>query len=126
MKKFVLFAILSVMMFLSSYNDCKAKDIWVAHWASENVDIYVMDDTIINDSSNDSRCFKVSTKRVRDGKLLNVINWEFIKYESDMWRYETSTMDGLHATVVIPRNAVFEFCMNQLGWSYRIQEYWYY
>lgn len=106
--------------------NCSATDVWVSHWSSENVDIYVMDDTITSGTSGNGRYFKVSTKKVKDGQLQQVINWTFEKYKSDMWRYETSTMKGNHTTVVIPRNGVFEFCMNQLGWTYRIEGSWYY
>ena len=128
MKNFILFTILAVtMILLQPVNNCEAKDVWVAHWKSENVDIYVMDDTIIHGSSNDSKYFKVLTKRVQNGKLINVIDWHFIKSGTSMWRYETNTMDGMHDTVVIPKSAVFEFCMNKIGWSYQIvDDMWYY
>ena len=127
MKKFILFALLTVtLIFSASFSNCEAKDVWVARWASENVDIYVMDDTITSGSSNGSRYFKVSTKQVRNGQLLKVINWSYSKYNTDMWRYESSTMNGTHTTVVIPRDGIFEFCMKKLGWSYRIVDMWYY
>ena len=119
MKK-IFFAIMFVMLTVA--NTCSAKDIWLEHWQSENIDLYVMDDTITNGSSKTDKHFKVSTKFVRNGQLQQVVQWSFSKYITDMWRYETSTMDGSHTTVVIPRNALFEFCMDRLGWSYRIVE----
>ena len=67
------------------------------------------------------RYFKVSTKSVRNGELQQTITWEFSKYKTDMWRYETNTMDGTHTTVVIPKSRIFEFCMNQIGWGYTIR-----
>ena len=103
---------------------CAAKDVWVAHWNSENVDIYVMDDTITSGSSGNS--FSVSTKMVTNGQLKQVVVWKFSKFRSSMWRYETSTMDGSHTTVVMPRNMVFEFSMNKLGWSYTTDGHYYY
>ena len=127
MKRFILLVFLVVMMILSiSTDNCQAKDVWVERWSSENIDIYVMDDTITSNSSSENKNFNVSVKNVRNGQLIRVVNWSFYKYKTDSWRYETSTMDGTHTTVVIPKNAIFEFCMNQLGWTYRIQEYWYY
>ena len=127
MKKLILFTFLTVtLIFSTSFSNCEAKDVWVTRWASENVDIYVMDDTITSGSSNGSRYFKVSTKQVRNGQLLKVINWSYSKYNTDMWRYESSTMNGTHTTVVIPRDGIFEFCMKKLGWSYRIVDMWYY
>ena len=105
---------------------CAAQDFWVAHWQSENIDIYVMDDTITSGTSDTGRYFKVSTKFVKNGQLKQVVNWSFSQFRSDMWRYETSTMDGSHTTVVIPRSPLFEFCMDKLGWSYRIVDMWYY
>ena len=44
-----------------------------------------------------------------------------------MWRYQTNTMDRSHDTVVIPHNRIFEYGMNQIGWSYYIRDnMWYY
>ena len=103
---------------------CAAKDVWVAHWNSDNVDVYVMDDTITSGTSGNS--FSVSTKMVTNGQLKQVVVWKFSKFRSSMWRYETSTMDGSHTTVVMPRNMVFEFSMNKLGWSYTTDGHYYY
>ena len=104
----------------------EAADVWVDHWNDENVDIYVMDDTITSGTSKTGRYFDVVTKKVKNGQLQKVITWQFSQYKDDMWRYETSTMDGSHTTVVIPRNGIFEFCMDRLGWGYRIVDFWYY
>ena len=133
--------ILAVTVFLPTYI-CEAKDVWVSHWNSENIDVYVMDDTLRRflryrkalqsidkrDTKQlpDQRHFKVSTKNVRNGELLDIVNWTFLKYKTDMWRYETSTMDGTHMTVVLPGNQVFKFCMNALGWPYTVKEHWCY
>lgn len=125
MKKFTLFALLVTVIFSMSFQNVEAKDVWVEHWSYENADIYVMDDTIAP-SNSERNYFSVSTKEVRNGKLLKVISWKFSKYKDDMWRYETSTMDGMHTTVVSPGNKVFEFCMNKLGWSYTVKEFWVY
>ena len=103
-----------------------ATDVWVDHWGSENVDIYVMDDTISHGTSSTGRWFNVSTKKVRDGRLLQVIRWEFSQYETDMWRYETNTMDGTHTCAVNTRNRIFEYGMNRIGWPYTIRDWWYY
>ena len=122
--------ILSVLMFAAMLvcltPCCEAADVWVAHWNDANVDIYVMDDTITSGTSNTGRYFDVATKKVKAGQLQQVITWKFSQYKEDMWRYETSTMDGSHTTVVTPRNGVFEFCMDKLGWDYRIVDFWYY
>ncbi|MBR1645432.1 MAG: hypothetical protein IJ685_01520 [Selenomonadaceae bacterium] len=105
---------------------CAAQDVWVAHWQSENIDVYAMDDTITSGTSDTGKYFSVSTKFVSNGQLQQVVVWKFSKFRDDMWRYETSTMDGSHTTVVIPRNGVFEFCMDRIGWSYKIVDMWYY
>ena len=122
MKKIFLMTIFATLIFSAS--TCAAKDIWVDTWEGEGVEVYVMDDTIVgNDNRN---YFSVSTKLLHNGKLSRRLTWKFSKFRNDMWRYETNTMDGTHTTVVIPRNKVFEFCMNQLGWSYKIVDMWYY
>ena len=105
---------------------CTAQDIWVEHWQAENIDVYAMDDTITSGTSDTGKYFNVSTKFVRNGQLQKVVVWKFSKFYSEMWRYETSTMDGSHTTVVIPRNNLFEFCMDKLGWSYTTEDFHYY
>ena len=123
MNKIIIVATLVVTIIFSAAT-CAAADVWVDRWQSEGVEVYVMDDTIIgNDNRN---YFSVSTKMVKNGRLTQVVVWKFSKYRDDMWRYETNTMSGGHTTVVIPQNKVFEFCMNQLGWAYKIVDMWYY
>lgn len=108
-----------------------AADIWVDHWNREDADIYLMDDTIscFYESRSHIRRINVSAKMVRNGQLLKVIHWEFMKYKTDMWRYRTDTMDRKITSVVIPHNRIFEYCMDQIGWSYYIRSdrgRWYY
>ena len=118
MKKLLSFIMIRSVLFLFLPN-CEATDVWVEHWNDEDIDIYVMDDTIISGSSTNGQYFKVSTKEVKNGQLQKVINWSFSKYKDSMWRYETSTMDGRHTTVVIPKSTLFEYCMKILGWHYQ-------
>lgn len=129
MKKVMMRALLSVLLLLSlCAGRSEAADIWVDHWASEkvDVDVYVMEGTLQASASGTGRHFRVSTKEVQDGEVRKIVHWTFSQYESEMWRYETSTMDGSHTTVVTPRNALFEFCMEELGWPYRIEDFWYF
>jgi len=127
MKKLILFMMLVAAAVISMpTNSCEAQDVWVEHWNYEDVDIYVMDDTLKTGTSGTGKFFKVSVKEVRDGELLSVVDWTFSKYKTDMWRYVTSNMRGNNTTVVIPRNQIFEFCMKSLGWSYRLQGSYYY
>ncbi|BEU86694.1 hypothetical protein TAMA11512_01580 [Selenomonas sp. TAMA-11512] len=125
-KLMLLIAVILSSAFFMSTTVCEAKDIWVDHWNAEDVDIYVMDDTISSGTSDTGKYFKVSTKEVRNGALIRVVDWNFNKYKTDMWRYSTSGMKGNHTTVVIPRDQIFEFCMHALGWSYHIKDVWYY
>ena len=124
MRKIIL-AVTLISTLIFSASICAAKDIWVDHRQSEGLDIYVMDDTITAGDNRDY--FSVSTKMIKNGNLSQVVVWKFSKYGEDMWRYETDAMDGTHTTVVIPQNKVFEYCMNRLGWSYKIVDnMWYY
>ena len=97
MKKFIFLMslVLTIAVIVPTFI-CEAKDIWVDHWNTENVDIYVMDDTLRNGSTDTGKYFKVSTKEVRDGNLVRVVDWSFSKYKTDMWRYSTSTMNSYH------------------------------
>ena len=125
MKRLLSVLVIAVVM-ACMLPSCEAEDVWVDHGRDSNIDIYVMDDTITCGTSSTGRYFDVTVKTVRDGQLLDVITWEFSKYKDDMWRFETSIMDGSHTTVVIPRNGIFEFCMDKLGWSYKILDSLYY
>ena len=113
--------LISIFVWVAGMLTAGATDVWVDHWNSENVDIYVMDDTIFCGTRGDTRWFDVSTKMVQNGQLQKVVRWEFSKYKTDTWRYETNTMDGTHTTVVIPRSRIFEYCMDQIGWPYTIR-----
>ncbi len=124
-KKLLSVLVIAVVM-ACTLPSCEAEDVWVDHWGDSDIDVYVMDDTLSSGTSSNCRYFNVSVKTVKDGQQLDVITWEFSKHKDDMWRYETSIMDGSHTTVVIPRNGIFEFCMDKLGWGYRIVDFWYY
>lgn len=102
-----------------------ATDVWVAHWNSENVDVYVMDDTISNGVGQTGKWFAVSTKMVQNGYLKEVVTWRFSQYKTDMWRYRTNTMSGGHTTPVVAPNKIFEFAMNRIGWYYQINDLYY-
>ena len=111
--------LLCVFVWAAGMLTASATDVGVARWDSE--DIYVMDDTIFYGTRGDTRWFDVSTKMVKNGQLQEVVRWEFSKYKTDMWRYETNRMGGTHTTVVIPRSNIFEYCMDQIGWPYTIR-----
>lgn len=104
----------------------EAADVWVAHWDAEGIDVYVMDDTLSYGTSSTGRWFSVSTKMVKNGRLKEVITWNYSKFKMEMWRYQTNTMDQSHDTVVSPSDKVFAYGMNKIGWPYKIREYWVY
>ena len=123
MKKIFLIVATALIFFTPARSS--AADVWVDYWNSEGVDIYVVDETIIKIS--DYTAFSVTTKKVADGQLKQVTKWTFGKSPANgMWRYETSEMDGEHFTAVLYRNRIFEFCMKNLGWGYKIEDMWYY
>ena len=117
MKK-IFFALMFAVTIIFS-NTCAAKDVWVEHW-SDGTDIYVMDDTITSGTSSDSRYFSVSVKYVKKGKLDRIVNWKFSKRQTDSWHYSTVEKNGVKDKILPAPNGIFEFCMNQLGWSYRV------
>ncbi|MBQ8919895.1 MAG: hypothetical protein IJ056_07310 [Acidaminococcaceae bacterium] len=122
---FLLMAV-AVMFFSMPNGACEAKDVWVEHWTQENVDVYVMDETIEYEENLDGKFFRVSTKEVRNGKVQGLVKWKFVKVGQEMWRYETSKMSGDNMTVVSPGNKVFDFCMKRIGWNYRTEDFWCY
>lgn len=124
-KALVVFVIGYLVLFACA-GPAKAADIWVDHWASEKVDLYVMDNTLAYGTEANGQWFSVDVKKVQNGRLEQVVTWHFLKFKTDMWKYYTNTMSGDHHTVVIARNGVFEYGMHQLGWSYSIRGMYYY
>ena len=89
----------------------------VDHRASENVDLYVIEDTLASGREAYGPWFSVDVKRVQNGSLENVVTWRFFKAES-VWQYATNTMaSGRRAGVLAP-DRIFEYGMKQLDWSY--------
>lgn len=128
MKKIICSMILvfSAMFISWSPANCEAADVWVDHWNSENLDLFVIEDSLRYGSGATGKYFNVNVKQVRNGRLVRTVHWEYSKYKTDMWRYETSTMDGHHTTAVNVTDHLFEYCMNRIGWNYSIDRYWYY
>lgn len=130
MKKLLLVPALMLAFFFSTISSVSAADVWVAHWDSENKDIYVVEDTISGNSTD----FSVVVKEVRNGRLINQQSWYFNKFKTDFWRYQTKEMRikaaqkgvGARMDVVMAPNRVFEYCADSLGIYYYIDGYYYY
>ncbi len=119
MKKLLFLVLFISAVFVSVVsNSCEAKDIWVEHWNYENVDIYVMDDTITSGTTATGKYFKVVVKQVQNGKLLKTNIWTFSKWKDDFWRYKTDEMKGNNPPAT--KNTIFELCMKQIGWPYKV------
>lgn len=117
---------MGIMFMFAGTNSVSATDVWVAHFNEDNVDVYAMNDTITSSTNSNGRGFSIATKFVRYGQLQKVVTWHFGQFRNGMWRYRTNTMSGGHDTVTIPCNPVFEYGMNQIGWSYYIDGSYYY
>ena len=115
--KALLICCVGCMCFFAGAGPSKAADVWVDRWASENVDLYVMDDTLTSGRDSYGPWFSVAVKRVQNGSLEKVVTWRFFKAES-VWQYATNTMaSGRRAGVLAP-DRIFEYGMKQLDWSY--------
>ena len=130
MKKLLLVPAFMLAFFFSTISSVSAADVWVAHWDSENKDIYVVEDTISGNSTD----FSVVVKEVRNGRLINQQSWYFNKFKTDFWRYQTKEMRikaakkgiGARMDLVMAPNRVFEYCADSLGIYYYIDGYYYY
>lgn len=130
MKKLLLVPAFMLAFFFSTISSVSAADVWVAHWDSENKDIYIVEDTISGNSTD----FSVVVKEVRNGRLINQQSWYFNKFKTDFWRYQTEEMRikaaqkgvGARMDVVMAPNRVFEYCADSLGIYYYIDGYYYY
>lgn len=117
--------LISCTFLLSNASIAGATDVWVDHWNDEDVDVYIVDDSLDYGYTSNGKWFSVSTKMVQNGQLNRVVKWKFDKHQDEVWRYFTKKMRD-HWCAVIPQNAIFEYGMNQLGWSYSIRDRWYY
>ena len=124
--KALLICCVGCMCFFAGAGPSKAADVWVDRWASENVDLYVMDDTLTSGRDSYGPWFSVAVKRVQNGRLDQVMTWRFSQYKSDMWWYRTNTMSGNQTSIVRAPNKIFEYGMNRLGWSYSLNGTYYY
>ena len=102
-----------------------ATDVWVSYDRYENIGTYIMDDTISYGKSKTGPWMSVSVKRVQNGRLKEVLTWNFVKFKTDMWRYYTNTMRG-NSSVVSPGNKIFLYTINNIGWPYYIDGYYIY
>ena len=131
MKKLLLVPALMLAFFFSTISSVSATDVWVDHWDSENIDIYVVDDTISRKAA-DSTHFSAVVKEVRNGRLINQQVWLYSKYETDFWRYQTAGMRkgkngiGHSSPVYGTPNRIFEYCADSLGIYYSNNNGYYY
>ena len=115
--KFIFSLLLSATIIFSA-TTCAAADVWVDHLNKGNVDLYVIEDTINAGANADY--FSISVKYVKKSKLDKIVNWKFSKHKNDSWHYSTVEKNGVKDKILPAPNGIFEFCMNQLGWSYRV------
>lgn len=115
--KFI-FSLLLLATLIFSAATCAAADVWVDHLKKGNFDLYIIDDTINAGANPDY--FSISVKYVKKGKLDKIVNWKFSKRKTDSWHYSTVEKNGVKDKILPAPNGIFEFCMNQLGWSYRV------
>ena len=125
MKRIILCLLAFVLLVGMPINYAEAADVWVAHWNYENVDIYVVDESIRGDETNNGRYCKAYVKQVRDGQLLRTEEWTFSKWHTDFWRYQTNRMTR-NTSAVIARNGLFEHCMEKMNWPFDIRNGYYY
>lgn len=115
----------ALFLCISMQTPANATDVWVSYDPYENIDTYIMDDTISHGNYDDEPWISVSVKRVQNGRLKEVLTWKFFKFKTDMWRYYTNTMRG-NSSVVSPGNKIFLYTINNIGCPYYIDGYYIY
>ena len=115
----------ALFLCVSMQTPVNATDVWVSYDRYENMDTYIMDDTISYGKSKNGPWISVSVKRVQNGRVKEVLTWNFIKYKTDMWRYYTNTMRG-NSSVVDSGNKIFLYTINSIGCPYYIDGYYIY
>ena len=117
-----IFFALTLVFTLTFASICAAQDVWIEKY--KGVDIYVMDDTIRNNSSADGKFVSISVKEVKNGEVSNITTLYFTRRAgSDKWYYSTRRIGG---ETELTHNKIFEFCMREVGWSYTTDGHYYY
>ena len=101
----------------STNNNDQSKDVFIEHWNSENLDIYVVDESLNGEISKTGKLFTVMVKQVQNGKLIKTHKWSFTENNGE-WRYSTEEMDKKGRSSIVSESKIFEYCMKRLGWKY--------
>lgn len=101
----------------STNNNDQSKDVFIEHWNSENLDIYVVDESLNGEISKTGKLFTVMVKQVQNGKLIKTHKWSFTENNGE-WRYSTEEMDKKGRSSIVSESKIFEYCMKRLGWNY--------
>ena len=101
----------------STNNNGQSKDVFIEHWNSENLDIYVVDESLIGEITKTGKQFTVMVKQVQNGKLIKTHKWSFTENNGE-WRYSTEEMDKKGRSSIVSESKIFEYCMKRLGWNY--------
>ena len=120
--KRIIFAAMFIVT-LTVAGTCAAQDVWVDRY-TDGTDVYVMDDTIRETSSDNGKFLTVSVKEIRNGQAPKVATWYFTRRsDSNKWYYSMRRLGG---ESVLSHNKIFEFCMKEVGWSYTTDGNYYY
>ena len=103
--------ILALLIFMLGLQipNASAEDVWIS--TDDEIDTYIVTESIQKDPNVEM--VLVVTKFVRSEGFKNV-DWTFYKL-GDMWRYETSEMDGMHTSVVLDDSLsgkILQYCLN--------------
>ncbi len=101
----------------STNNNDQSKDVFIEHWNSENLDIYVVDESLKGEITKTGKQFTVMVKQVQNGKLIKTHKWSFTE-DNGEWRYSTEEMDKKGRSSIVSESKIFEYCMKRLGWKY--------
>lgn len=84
MTKALLSSSFALFLFFCIQTPVNATDVWVSYDRYENMDTYIMDDTISYGKSKTGPWMSVSVKRVQNGRVKEVLTWNFVKFKTDM------------------------------------------
>ena len=117
MKKLLLIPTLMLAFFFSTVSSVSAADVWVDHWDYENVDAYVVEETLSGNSAN----FSVVVKEVRNGRLIEQSTYYYMHNEVG-WG---GKVNGHKFVVYGKPDRLFEYCADSLGIYYTYDDGFY-
>lgn len=120
-KSFIFFMIAVTLIFQNFFATCEAKDVYVATLEGENVDLYVVEDSIVSGNKRPGIYFDVKVKLSKEGRARESWTWRYYRQGGEPWLKALPTSSRNEFMPVEAWDPVFEYCMKYLGKPFHVE-----